>query len=234
MGDRGVVRLIIAREVRERARARGFVVSTAVLLLAAVAAGVIPSFLGDDRPTLDVGVVGPPSAVVASALRIAGAGEPMDVVELGSVAAGDAALRAGDVDVVVEGTTGVRVRGERTGERATELAGRLASAIPVALGLESAGLPSERIGALLSSPPLPVRPVEPPRQDEGSRDAVLLGGLALYIALFTYGGWVGTGVLEEKSSRVVEVVLSAVRPPGSVTDPPAALARSGREIRHLS
>jgi ABC-2 type transport system permease protein len=30
--------------------------------------------------------------------------------------------------------------------------------------------------------------------------------------LLTYGGWVGMGVLEEKSSRVVEVVLSAVRP----------------------
>lgn len=214
MADRRAVRLIAERELRERARARGFLVATGVLLVAAVAAGVIPAFVDDDPEPVAVGVVGAPQPAVESALRlaVAGSGDELRVVELGSVAEGDRALRQGDVDLVVEGTTGVSVRGERTGERARDLAGRLASAIPVNLELESAGLPPERVGAVLGAPPLPVRDVEPPREDAGSRDAVVLGGLALYLALLTYGGWVGMGVLEEKASRVAEVVLSAVRP----------------------
>lgn len=212
MGDWSMIRLIAARELRERSRTRGFLAATAFLLVVAVAAGVVPAFLDHDRRALRVGIVGAPSAAVASSLPIAASGEAVDVVEAGSVVDADDALRQGKLDVVVEGTTSVRIRGERTGERATDLAERLASAIPIAAALESAGVPPEGIGTVLSPTPLPVRPVEPPREDEGSRDAVLLGGLALYIALFSYAGWVGTGVVEEKSSRVVEVVLSAVRP----------------------
>jgi len=36
--------------------------------------------------------------------------------------------------------------------------------------------------------------------------------LALYGQLFAYGYWVAAGVVEEKSSRVVEVLLSTIRP----------------------
>ena len=34
----------------------------------------------------------------------------------------------------------------------------------------------------------------------------------MFIGIFSYGSWVLTGVVEEKQSRVVEVVLSTVRP----------------------
>jgi len=48
--------------------------------------------------------------------------------------------------------------------------------------------------------------------NEASKAIVVLGTIILYLSLVTYGGWVTSGVLEEKSSRVVEVILSAVRP----------------------
>jgi ABC-2 type transport system permease protein len=38
------------------------------------------------------------------------------------------------------------------------------------------------------------------------------GIILMFIGIFTYGQWVLTGVVEEKQSRVVEVVLSTVRP----------------------
>ena len=62
-------------------------------------------------------------------------------------------------------------------------------------------------------PPLRVSTLEP--VDE-RRDA--LGGLAfftiliLYGQLLTYGFWVASGVVEEKASRVVEILLSTIRP----------------------
>ena len=37
------------------------------------------------------------------------------------------------------------------------------------------------------------------------------GIVLMFIGIFTYGSWVLTGVVEEKQSRVVEVVLSTVR-----------------------
>ena len=39
-----------------------------------------------------------------------------------------------------------------------------------------------------------------------------LGSLLLLMTLALYGQWVLTGVVEEKSNRVVELILSAVRP----------------------
>ena len=41
---------------------------------------------------------------------------------------------------------------------------------------------------------------------------VFVGVLLLYGQLFAYGYWVAAGVVEEKSSRVVEVLLATVRP----------------------
>lgn len=41
---------------------------------------------------------------------------------------------------------------------------------------------------------------------------LIVGVILLYLALLTFGVAVTTGVIEEKTSRVVEVLLSAIRP----------------------
>src|SRR5262249_10525162 len=76
-----------------------------------------------------------------------------------------------------------------------------------------AGVPAGRIRGTFAAAPAPVRtliPVSPGNQ--ASKAIVVLGTILLYLGLVTYGGWVTSGVLEEKSSRVVEVILAAVRP----------------------
>ena len=56
------------------------------------------------------------------------------------------------------------------------------------------------------------RRILPPDPDRDSKAAVaFVAVLLLYGQLFGYGIWVATGVIEEKSSRVVEVLLSAIR-----------------------
>ena len=63
------------------------------------------------------------------------------------------------------------------------------------------------------TPPLRVVSVEP---EDPDRDAI--AGLAfftiliLYGQLLTYGFWVATGVVEEKASRVIEILLATIRP----------------------
>jgi ABC-2 type transport system permease protein len=59
---------------------------------------------------------------------------------------------------------------------------------------------------------VPVRFLAPPDPNRESNSTVaFVAVLLLYGQLFGYGVWVATGVIEEKSSRVVEILLSTIR-----------------------
>ena len=61
--------------------------------------------------------------------------------------------------------------------------------------------------------PLATRSLErPTRQPRPCRIAGLVGAFLMYMAILMFGQFVMLEVLEEKSSRVVEVVLSRVQP----------------------
>jgi ABC-2 type transport system permease protein len=79
--------------------------------------------------------------------------------------------------------------------------------------LSGAGVASDQISRLIHPPPLQVNTLE--RQNPSAQQdqtAALVGVFLLYGQLFGYGVWVASGVVEEKSSRVVELLLSAIRP----------------------
>jgi ABC-2 type transport system permease protein len=79
--------------------------------------------------------------------------------------------------------------------------------------LIAAGLTPEEVDAALLQAPLPVDALEPVDTRSGETATVaFVGVLLLYGQLFAYGYWVAAGVVEEKSSRVVEVLLATVRP----------------------
>jgi ABC-2 type transport system permease protein len=66
--------------------------------------------------------------------------------------------------------------------------------------------------AELLAPPV-VTALEPPTASDTTALIFANAGIILmFIGIFSYGTWVLTGVVEEKQSRVVEVVLSTVRP----------------------
>jgi ABC-2 type transport system permease protein len=61
--------------------------------------------------------------------------------------------------------------------------------------------------------PLNAGVLQPPPPDRPQNAGIaFIGVLLLYGQLFGYGLWVATGVIEEKSSRIVEMLLSAIRP----------------------
>lgn len=74
-------------------------------------------------------------------------------------------------------------------------------------------MPASRIETLMNRPGIEVRTLEPqdPNRDQNAGIAFVAVLLA-YGQLFGYGVWVATGVIEEKASRVVEILLSAIRP----------------------
>jgi ABC-2 type transport system permease protein len=79
--------------------------------------------------------------------------------------------------------------------------------------LSDAGLTDAQISAALDRPPPPVQALEALRTRRGQAGIVaFVGVLALYGQLFAYGYWVASGVVEEKASRIIEVLLSTIRP----------------------
>lgn len=215
MRPAGAVRLVAEREISERFRAKSFKVATLVIALGLLAAVVVPQLLGgdDERPTFGVGVVSSMTATVTEAvdgLRPAVDAE-VNVVAIPDLAAGEAQLGTGDLDVVV-GPGEVVVEEEPDGgSPLDQLTSGLGQSVGAIGALADAGLAPEAAAAVLRQPPLPVRSLSA-GADDSQRPLVFAGVLVLYLLLLTYGGSVAVGVVEEKASRVVEVVLSAVRP----------------------
>jgi ABC-2 type transport system permease protein len=206
-------RIVARREFVERARDRGFLVSTAITLLILVGIIVITNAL-DRGTTFDVVVVGDGSASLAEDVIAAAA--VLDVgVDVGTLPDADSAeraVRAGEADAAIIDAARILVRAEPPGQlveliQAASIRQRSLEA------LLEAGLSEEQIRSALTQRPLPVNALEPVDQRRRELAAVaFVGVLILYGQLFAYGYWVAAGVVEEKSSRVIEVLLATVRP----------------------
>lgn len=202
---------VARREMRERSRSRGFRIGFVLMLLVVVVMVVVPGLL-DTAETRNVGVAGTTSPLVERALVDRGSSGKVTVhpVRFDSVAAGEQALRAEDVDVLV---TDGRVLEWRAKPDA-ELQALLTSAIQVAAVQQraaAAGVDAATVAGILS--PVPVDNVRIGAVSGRTADddaAVALMTVALLAAIVIYGNLVLTGVVEEKSSRVVEVLLARV------------------------
>ena len=79
--------------------------------------------------------------------------------------------------------------------------------------LEAAGLDAGQRRAALDPAPLRVEVLEPRDAEAESRAGVaFVTVLLLYAQLLTFGYFVASGVVEEKASRVVELLLAAIKP----------------------
>ena len=215
MSAASTVRLVAGRELRERGRSKAFWVGTSVLLVGVGAAIIVPAMLSHHGPrTFQVGMVGAPGGLASSVISDAAAlGGRAHVRAMGSAIQARSALAAQTLDLVVEGETAVLVQGQNTNQSVTGLAHLVARDLAVQARLQAAGLSAGWSPGLVGAAPAPVRSLIPVSPDnEASKAIVVLGTIILYFSLTAYGGWVTSGVLEEKSSRVVEVILSAVRP----------------------
>jgi ABC-2 type transport system permease protein len=210
--DRGAFRLVARREFVERARDRSFRISTGVTMAFLVGFILVSSLTGGAK-RYDVGVVGSVDArSVALAQTAARAlGFSITIRRYGAASAADEAVRNGEVDaafvngaIVVEST------------RPDQLVAALqvsAQRQEVRDALAAQGLSDRQISEALSRPPPPVRALEPVKSQRGQAAIVaFVGVLALYGQLFAYGYWVASGVVEEKSSRIIEVLLATIRP----------------------
>lgn len=210
------IRLTARREVVERTRRdRSFLISTLVTLAILCAIIFLPRLFGSDNPKeFDVGLVGAASQPLGPALTAQGeaAGVRIHLRQPASAAEAEAAVRDGSLDLAVIDGRQLVAKAE-IDEQLNLLVQGASRAARAQQTLQRAGVPPEEIQAALAPPPLPVRSLEPVDEDARSKRTIAtVAVFILYGQLIGYCFTVAMGVVEEKATRVVEVLLAAVRP----------------------
>ncbi len=215
--------MVARRELRERIKSRTYRITTAVLLLIVLGGIIIPQMLDDgDGTTYDLGLVGTtPADFVATLEVLAGAVEArVDTQEFEDTARAETALKAGDIEAfLVDGTEYVtnepvlRVFAFSGNSGLSSLVAGAAQTLALQEMADATGVSVQEIAGLLTENPLELRSLEPFDPNRETNTIVSFAGLILlYIGILSYGAWTLNGVIEEKTNRVVEVLMSALRP----------------------
>jgi ABC-2 type transport system permease protein len=204
---------VARRELVERWRSRAMRVSSAILLVLVVFGAVAATLSDKGRPTDDFGLVGARAVALAPALRLADRAEDRTarVHRLRNRAAAERAVRGGDVDVaIVDGR--LVVKESRSGA-AVGVAQRAMAAQDAQARLQAAGLTQQQAREALVPRPQRVQVLDAGARDRDRDEGMLwIGMLILFAALIIYGQAVASSVAEEKSSRVIELLLTSLAP----------------------
>lgn len=197
--------LVARRERRERMGARSYLISSVILVLAVAAAVAIPAIVGDSDDAKKVGVVGGDVSALSQTVRQAGSllDEEVRPVPQSSLGSARSKLKDGDIDLLYVSGREVLLDREPA-EGASDDDARLAGAI--------GQLARNPASADKDAQALPVRGLEGAPTSLGTRLTGMGVVVLIYLLVFIYGQRITSGVVEEKSSRVVEVLLASVRP----------------------
>jgi ABC-2 type transport system permease protein len=201
--------IVALREIRERGGSRSYRISTVASVLLIIAVIVLPSAAGQTK-TYHVGLAGavPPDTVTALTAQADAADEEIDTTRYGTVAEGEHAVRDREVDVLlIDGN-----RLEWRGTPDSTLTAVIANAVQVVHIREQAdrlGISSEELARLLVPVTLTSRSIGTASStDEDANTVGFIAVGALFMMISFYAGFVLTGVVQEKSNRVAEVLLA--------------------------
>ncbi len=229
--------LVARREWWTRLRQRSFVITTLVQVLFVAAAGALPvivaAFSDDGPSTSRILVLDQADAGVADRLApyviTPGDADDGDIVELvpsdlgvddarGEVDDGnaDAALVASRADDGGLAFTYINQDGESDSLSQQVFAG--AAAITLEDRLSQSGIDEEAFDQATAPP---VFTLESPNLEAVAEDEEISGievalsyffTIIMFMAIMLYGTWVAQGVVEEKSSRIMEIMINAATP----------------------
>ena len=214
MNARETIWIVARREMTERLRQKSFLASTGVTVLIVLLAATLPTLLGGDGlKTYTVAAADAAGApVLAAAQRVAKQFDAkVEVKRFPDVAAARRAVADEDLDALLT---------PRSIESLQELDRDLLQILQGAArrvaserALSQEGVEGAAAVRALDPPPLAVRTQEEVDPNKDARSGFAFAAvLLLYGQLLTFCFWVASGVVEEKASRVVEVLLAAIRP----------------------
>ncbi|MBK4120113.1 ABC transporter permease [Kocuria rhizophila] len=175
---------VAAREMKVKATSKPFIITTLILLAAALAATLLVPRLGD----LFAGGATRVAVVEQTAPSVQALGEDYTPQAVGSADAAREAVLSGAADAAVVPDSG--------------------SPAGVSV-LAMTDVPSDLVQALSTSPGVEL--LDPTAPNPALRYLMAFGfGLVFFMAAITFGQQIAVSVIEEKQSRVVEILLAAV------------------------
>ncbi|MEZ5378675.1 MAG: ABC transporter permease [Acidimicrobiales bacterium] len=200
---------IAKREILTRGRSKGFLILTGLLFVGVIAIALVQLFLNSSNEPREVTIGLTDAAAPYAEALAAGTPDLAPTVEI--VEADTQLVDDGTIDVLFDGTA-LTWEGlpDRTLDAYVRDTVQQAAFTERADGL---GLAPDQLGELFA--PLDIGEV---RLDGGDDQfgvrlaAAVVSGFATFMLLQMWGSFLMMGVIEEKSSRVVEILLSHVRP----------------------
>jgi ABC-2 type transport system permease protein len=208
--------LVARREILMRLRSRVFRVITIVMVVLVAGSVLVAAYLQAGTPSqpaaVNVGFSGGSQALEPSFKSVAAAlGETVNVTNVADAATGKSQVEAGTLDMAVSGSATAP-----TAVVSESLPGMVEIALDAAA--EDARMATDGLtpGAIASiTAGVPFEPVQPTGSSSPLSQGALVGlavGLLLFIALGSAGSQVAQGVVEEKATRIMEILLATVRP----------------------
>jgi ABC-2 type transport system permease protein len=206
------VLLVARREFVTQVRSRSFAVGLVITLVLFGGVFALGAYISA-RTTSHVLGVTPRAASLEDALRSTAQERGSELtIHVVDEDTGRAQLRGGDLDALLTGgSAGYEVVGiDSVPDELQALVGSAVQRQAVDSALRGAGVDPT---AVAGGTPLEIATLDPPDEDSGERLALaLVGTFLLFFSVSGYGSMVATGVVEEKQSRVVELLLATIKP----------------------
>ena len=232
------VGLIARREFLVRAGTRSFRIGTVILVLAAVGVALLPTiirFVGGETSGDKIGVRAGAQASFDPVARfqaildvptITGTGEAFAVSGVDDASVGRQRVEDGDLKAFIDltreadGDLAFRiVTKDGAAARIPTLLRQAAAAIAIEDRLARQGLTPDQQAALFAPATVTIEKPEPAAVgapgEVGEIANVIVGQVLvvfIFLAIVLYGQWVAMSVAEEKSSRVIEIIINAASP----------------------
>ncbi|HEY3467118.1 MAG TPA: ABC transporter permease, partial [Amycolatopsis sp.] len=218
MSPLSAVGLVASREITTRVKSKAFRVATVVMLLLIVIGIVLLKLIaGGGGADAKVGFTAA-TAGFSAPLQAAGKtlDENIETTQVGDEAAGRAKLADGSLDALLTGdgrSVHVQVKKDLDGKLANVLQ-VLSQQVAVTQQITALGGDPARFEAAVAAAKfVEDPPLEQPYDYNGQQLVLgIVAGILIYLSLMINGQTVAQGVVEEKTSRVVELLLSTIKP----------------------
>jgi ABC-2 type transport system permease protein len=213
VNQRETIELVARREFSEGFRSRAWRAALAIqmLVVAGIAIVSIVTSGGSGIQTRHLAIAGPQATAIAAKARTEAKGYGIKLEVEDATSAGVAREKVHDEDAdAALGPHGLTV-GKDPDASLVALIQTAARTVRGEAKLRAAGLSPAQARAALEPKPLPTVEIST-GEGSGGTGLAYIGALLLYVALISFGYSIASSVVAEKSSRVVEVILSAIRP----------------------
>ncbi|MGH3860579.1 ABC transporter permease [Actinokineospora sp.] len=210
-----VVGLVAGREVRTRLRSKAFIITTVATLVMLVGFALVMK-LASGGSDSTVGLTGG-STSLSAPLKVAAesVGQSIETREIHDEPAGRRQVDDGTLDALLvgDGSNIVVVVKKDIDDTLRGTLNVLAGQMALNQQVVDLGGDPAKVADAVAGAKAEVRPLEPPFDYNGQQLVLgMIAGVLIYMSLLVNGQFVAQGVVEEKSSRVVELLLATIQP----------------------